>query len=108
MLNIDHMNIALMPKWWWRILKSPDSLVSKIISDKYGPRGYGQENIRTPQTFLDFGKVLWRLRISFYRHYTSISETKRVFVFKGTDKEVNLDLKILSQIYTHWRSTRRH
>lgn len=35
-LDLDNMNKALMAKWWWRLLDKPESLVCKILLDKYG------------------------------------------------------------------------
>lgn len=36
--QLEHMNIALLAKWWWRLIDTPENTICKILKQKYDNR----------------------------------------------------------------------
>lgn len=33
--RLDNMNIALLTKWWWKLVSKPESLIVWVLEEKY-------------------------------------------------------------------------
>lgn len=38
-MNLKNFNLALVVKWWWRLLTRLGGVMQTLLRKKYGPRG---------------------------------------------------------------------